>query len=168
MLAWIPPGRPRFVESRARIRNLDGRTRVLIAALGFFIALALTVPVVCADDVTANLRTWRRIKEQLTGAQAAQNWRKLNQASVPGGENGVWKFSGKLISAKPEKNPEQLLVAIDGDKAEARVLLVDRLKGSMKPGARIAFSGVAIDYAKQPFQPVIESDPNEIEGWVGR
>ena len=137
------------------------RSRV---TLGFLAVIAISAPVVCADSVTP----WRRIKEGLTGARSTDYWRGINQALLPNGADGVWKFTGKLVSARPEKNPEELVLAVDGDKAEAKVLLIEALPGSMKPGAEISFSGVAIEYVKEPYMLVLESDPDELEGWKGQ
>jgi hypothetical protein len=122
------------------------------------------VPLAQADS----LNSWRRIKEGLTGARSTEYWRGINQSLLPDGADGVWKFTGKLVSATPERNPEELVLAVDGDMGEAKVLVVEALRGSMKPGAAISFSGVAIEYVKQPYTLVLESDPDEIEGWQGQ
>ena len=53
------------------------------------------------------------VKSELTGANGQGYFESsVKGALLPGGAGGVTKFKGKLIAAKPPKNPKQLVLGI--------------------------------------------------------
>lgn len=119
---------------------------------------------------TANpmLAWWQEIKEGLTGSNSATYWDAMKDAGLPGGHNGVNKFTGKLVSAMPETKPKVLIVAIGGDVPNATLNLDEALPGKMDPGGDISFSGAAKEFSKDPFMLTFAVDPDDVEGWTGK
>jgi hypothetical protein len=114
------------------------------------------------------LAFWNDIKENLTGAGSAAYWDAMKDAGFPGGKDGVTKFKGKLVSATPETKPKELTIAIGGAAADVTLKLVEPLPGKMDAGGEISFSGVAKDFAKEPFMVTFEVEPADVEGWTGK
>ncbi|MEQ1883956.1 MAG: hypothetical protein ABL967_02775 [Bryobacteraceae bacterium] len=111
---------------------------------------------------------WNDIKENLTGDGSAMYWEALKDSAVPGGVNGVMKFKGKLVSATPETNPKELMVAVAGEAGDAKIVIEEGLKGKMDPGGEISFSGTAKEFSKDPYVLTFDSEATDIEGWTGK
>ncbi|MEQ1948051.1 MAG: hypothetical protein ABL995_12730 [Bryobacteraceae bacterium] len=111
---------------------------------------------------------WNDIKENLTGDGSAMYWEALKDSAVPGGVNGVMKFKGKLVSATPETNPKELMIAVAGEAADAKIVIEEGLKGKMEPGGELSFSGTAKEFSKDPYVLTFESEATDIEGWTGK
>jgi hypothetical protein len=114
------------------------------------------------------LAFWTEIKEGLTGDGSAAYWEAMKDAALPGGREGVPKFKGKLVSATPETKPKELTIAIAGEPADVTLKLVEPLPGKMEAGGEISFSGVAKDFAKEPYMVTFEVEPTDVEGWTGK
>jgi tetratricopeptide (TPR) repeat protein len=113
------------------------------------------------------LALWRSLKETLTGPQAQSYFEEhMKGAEVPGGD--IAEFCGKLIEAKPESRPKQLMISVDGgDAADAVLELAEPLSGKMEPGAKIGFKGIATAYAANPFSITFEVARKDVSGWKG-
>lgn len=113
------------------------------------------------------LAFWRELRENLTGADSIDYWRRVDGALVPGGFDGIAKFAGKLVSASPETNPIELMIAVDGAAADAKIELIEALPGRMPAGREIRFAGTAKEFTKSPYLLTLESDTVDLEGWRG-
>ena len=118
-----------------------------------------------------SLAFWVGMKETLMGDGAAGYWEAAKGAALPGSQVPGGKLKGKLISATPETKPKELKIAIEKpDVADVTLVLAEPLPGKMDPGGDIAFSGVAKDYAKDPYMVTFEilDNKEDIEGWTGK
>jgi len=114
------------------------------------------------------LAFWNQIKAGLTGDGSAAYWEAAEGTGLPGGQNGVDKFKGKLVSATPENKPKELMIAIGGDAPDAKLILDEALPGTMEPGGEISFSGTAKEFSKDPYMLTFDVYPEDIEGWTGK
>ncbi len=118
------------------------------------------------------LAMWKTIKTGLTGDNPDQFFEStVKDAALPGGANGVTKFKGKLIAAKPEVRPKELIVAVEKpDVADCTIKLDEgqTLPGKMDPGGEIEFEGVAKAYTKEPYMLTLETEKDKISGWTGK
>jgi len=118
------------------------------------------------------LAMWKTIKNGLTGDNPDQFFEgSVKDAGLPGGANGVTKFKGKLISAKPEIRPKELVVAVEKpDVADCTLKLAEgqTLPGKMDPGGEIEFEGTAKAYTKEPYMLTLEVEKDKISGWTGK
>ncbi len=93
----------------------------------------------------------------------------MKGALLPGGANGVQKFTAKIVSMTPETKPKQIVLALEQPGVpDVTLELSGALPGKMEPGEELQFEGVAKSYTKQPFMLVLETDPNQIVGWTGK
>lgn len=116
------------------------------------------------------LTLWQSIKEQLTGANGAQYFESsMKGAALPAGViPGVTQFKGKLIEARPEVKPKELVLSIEDGKTPDVTLKLDQpLNGKMEPGGEIAFEGVAQSYTANPFMVTFEVERAKVTGWTG-
>jgi hypothetical protein len=112
---------------------------------------------------------WKTIRDALLadGGQAYFD-SGVKGAALPGGANGVTKFKGKLVSAKPDLNPKELVLGITDPKVGEVTLKLDAaLRGKMEPGADIEFEGVALSFTKEPFMVTFEVEKAKLTGWAG-
>jgi hypothetical protein len=116
------------------------------------------------------LTLWQSIKEQLTGANGAQYFESsMKGAALPAGViPGVNQFKGKLIEARPEVKPKELVLSIEDGKTPDVTLKLDQpLGGKMEPGGEIAFEGVAESYTASPFMVTFDVEKAKVSGWTG-
>ena len=155
-------------------RGIAGTIAALFV-LSFLLAILLVAPgpVVhaqnegdCKSD--QQLCFWRNIRDVLTGDRSPQYWETLKEGYVPSGFSGIERFKGKLVSASPETNPTELLLAVDGASADAKIQLIEALPGKMPVGSEIQFAGTAVEFTKSPYMLTLESDTVDIEGWTGK
>lgn len=114
------------------------------------------------------LALWNDIRDNLKGDNSDMYWMSVKGAGVPGGVNGVMKFTGKLVSAEPETKPKTLMIAVGGDMPDAKLVLEEPLPGKMEPGGEISFNGVPTDFMKDPYMMTFDVDPADVEGWTGK
>ncbi len=115
-------------------------------------------------DAAANpqLALWKSIRDALTGADAQKYFDEhMKGAELP-------PFKGKLIEAKPEMNPKELVLSVaDGTTPDATLKLDAALRGKMEPGTVLEFSGIASGYAGTPFMVNFDVDKTKLSGWKG-
>jgi hypothetical protein len=113
------------------------------------------------------LAMWKGIKDNLTAPAGDMYFESIKGALIPGGANGVKKFSGKLISTKPEVRPKELVLAIsDATTPEITLKFETALPGKAEPGTVIGFEGVPSAFTKDPFMLTFDVDgKDKIEGW---
>ena len=115
-----------------------------------------------------DLTLWKTIKDALTGDTAENYFGSMKDAMLPGGANGVQKFTAKVVSIEPALKPKTLIVSIqDGATPDATLKFEAALPGKVDPGTEIKFSGVAQSYTGNPFMVVFNVDKGDLEGWTG-
>ena len=108
------------------------------------------------------LAMWMSIKEQLTGP----NGQTYFDSSMKGAE--LPEFKGKLIEARPESRPKELVLAIEnGTTPDATLKFESALPGKMEPGADLSFKGIASGYTASPFMVTFDVQKENLRGWKG-
>ncbi len=111
-----------------------------------------------------SMALWVSIKEALTGAQAQSYFdTSMKGSAIP------MEFKGKLIEAKPETNPKELVISVaDGTTPDATLKFETALRGKMEPGTDIGFkNGVATSYSGTPFMVTFDVEKENLTGWKG-
>jgi tetratricopeptide (TPR) repeat protein len=99
------------------------------------------------------LALWMSLKQALQAPDGSQFFDShMKGAAVPGGAEGVQKFKGTLVSAKPAVSPKELVVAIaDANTPEVTLKLETALRGKPVVGSELEFEGVPEAFTKEPF-----------------
>ncbi|MDZ4801826.1 MAG: hypothetical protein SGI92_27025 [Bryobacteraceae bacterium] len=119
------------------------------------------------DAAKANpqLALWKRVKEELQGANGAQYWEagmKDAGFGIPGAD-GTPKLTVSLVEQKSNK---ELIVAVADKTTPEMTLQLDApLAGKAEPGTELTISGVAKSYTKEPFMVVMEVEKKDLKGW---
>ncbi len=111
-----------------------------------------------------SLALWVSLKQALTGDQAQSYFDEhMKDTAIP------MEFKGKLIEAKPETNPKELVLAIqDGMTPDATLVFETPLKGKMDPGADLSFkNGIATSYTSSPYMVTFKLEKDDLSGWKG-
>ncbi|MCS6952832.1 MAG: tetratricopeptide repeat protein [Bryobacterales bacterium] len=114
------------------------------------------------------LALWLSVKKELTAEGGEQYFQeRVKQALLPGAAvPGVTKFRGRLVAAKPPRNPKELVLAIsDATTPEVTLRLEEPLAGTAEPGTEISFAGVAAEFTRNPFMLTFEVEKGQVEGW---
>lgn len=105
------------------------------------------------------LYQYMEIKKALQAADGEAYWGNLKDAELP-------TFKGKLVSTKPETNPKEIVVAVEtADQPEVTLVLEKPLRGKADVGTEIEFTGVAKEYAKEPYSLKLEVENEKLKGW---
>lgn len=105
------------------------------------------------------LYQFMEIRKALQAADGEAYWSNLKDAELPA-------FKGKLVSAKPEVNPKELVLAVEtADQPEVTLVLEKPLRGKAEPGTEIEFTGVAKEYTKEPYSLKLEVENGKLKGW---
>ncbi|MBZ5634007.1 MAG: hypothetical protein LAO55_12865 [Acidobacteriia bacterium] len=122
-------------------------------------------------DAHPDLGLWQSaIKDPLI-MDGGEAYFEMNMKGVllPGGANGVQKFTAKIVSMTPETKPKQIVLALEQPNVpDVTLELSQALPGKMEAGEALQFEGVAKSYTRQPFMLVLETDPDKIAGWTGK
>jgi tetratricopeptide (TPR) repeat protein len=111
-----------------------------------------------------SLALWKSVREALTGAEAQTYFNEhMKETEIP------MEFRGKLVEARPETNPKELVLSIeDGMTPDAIVVLDQPLRGKMEPGSDVGFrNGIATKYAADPYMVTFTAERGNITGWKG-
>ena len=113
------------------------------------------------------LALWQTVKSELAGPNGATYFdSSVKGALLPGGANGVTKFKGKLVTAKPPKNPKELVMSIgESDTPEATLVFEEPLVGAAPAGTELEFEGAASAYTANPFMITFEVENGKLVGW---
>jgi tetratricopeptide (TPR) repeat protein len=115
-----------------------------------------------------DLALWKGIKDALTAPDGATYFEKMKGSLVPGGAQGVQKFTGKVISMEPAVKPKTVVIGIEnGTVPDATLKFATPLPGKVDPGTTLSFSGVAESYTPNPFMVVFTVEKKDLEGWTG-
>jgi len=105
------------------------------------------------------LYTYMQIKKGLLAANGDEYWTGLKDSELPA-------LKGKLVSAKPETNPKELVLAIEtADTPEVTLVLEKGLRGKADAGTEIEFTGVAKEFTKAPYTMKLEVENEKLKGW---
>jgi len=102
-------------------------------------------------------KLWEAVKGSLTGATGDQFFSSnMKGTEVPGGAEGVKNFSGTVISIDPADAPTKIMLGVeDPTKPDTTLSFSKPLPASaldkVKVGEKLEFSGVAENYAKDPY-----------------
>lgn len=111
-----------------------------------------------------SLALWKSIREALTGTEAQSYFNEhMKETEIP------MEFRGKLIEARPETNPKELVVAVeDGMTPDATIVLSAPLRGKMEAGTELGFkNAIATSYQANPYTVTFTAEPANISGWKG-
>ena len=113
------------------------------------------------------LALWQSVKGQLTGDNGSSYFdSSVKGALLPGGAGGVTKFKGKLIAAKPVKNPKELVIGIvDANVGDATLVFEEPLVGSAPVGTDLEFEGVPSAFTASPFMLTFDVEAANLVGW---
>ena len=75
------------------------------------------------------------------------------------------EFNGKLISATPEVNPKELVVAVENQTGDAVLTFETPLKGKAEPGTALSFKGSPQSFQKEPYQLSFVVEKSDLKGW---
>jgi hypothetical protein len=115
------------------------------------------------DAKNPQLKLWKDIKTQLTGAEGAMYFESgLKGAQVP-------TLKGKVIKLEPELKPKTLVLALeDGTTPDATLKFEMPLAGKVDPGTELTFEGVPESYTASPYMVVFDVAPDKLHGWTGK
>jgi hypothetical protein len=110
------------------------------------------------------LALWLKIKAELLSANGEQYFdNEFKGAAVP-------QLTGRLMEAKPECRPRELLVAIPLPDSQGPVVSEIRLKlnkpmaGKPEPGTDFRWEAVPSAFSKEPFLLTMDADIEKIDG----
>jgi tetratricopeptide (TPR) repeat protein len=105
------------------------------------------------------LYTYMQIKKGLLAPNGDEYWTGLKDSELPA-------LKGKLVSAKPETNPKELVLAVEtADTPEVTLVLEKALRGKADAGTEIEFTGVAKEFTKNPYTMKLEVENEKLKGW---
>ena len=108
------------------------------------------------------LALWINVKKQLFAANGEEYFKDgLKGVALP-------KLKGRIVSTEPEVKPHTLLVALEKDQAEIKIVLDVLLPEKADPGTEIEFEGIPTEFVKAPFLLTIEVEKDKIYGWPGK
>src|SRR6185369_17412241 len=87
----------------------------------------------------------------------------------PGKAKDVSRFKATLISQTPNPKPKQLVLGlVDPNVPDITLVFEEALPGSMEPGSKLEFEGVAKAFTKEPFMLTLEVEKAQLVGWEGK
>jgi len=121
------------------------------------------------DAAHPDILLWKNIKAALTAPDGATYFGSgMKGTMLPGGANGVQKFTGTVISMSPATRPKTVVIGIENPSVPDATLRFEApLAGKVEPGTKISFSGTAESYTTNPFMVVFSVERKNLEGWTG-
>jgi tetratricopeptide (TPR) repeat protein len=115
------------------------------------------------DAKDPQLKLWKNIKEQLTGAEGATYFgSSMKDALLP-------TLKGKVVKLTPEVKPKTLVLALeDGTTPDATLKFEMPLAGKVDVGTELSFEGVPESYTASPYMVVFNVEPDKLHGWTGK
>jgi hypothetical protein len=115
---------------------------------------------------------WTNLRKSLEGAEGQAFWERMKDAALPGKIEGteMTKLKGKLLQAKPETNPKELVLWMDfrepmANEGEVTLKLDKALRGKAEQGTEIEFEGVASGFSSDPFMVTFDVETDKLTGW---
>lgn len=115
------------------------------------------------DAKDPQLKLWKNIKEQLSGADGATYFgSSMKDAQLP-------TLKGKVVKLVPELKPKTLMMALeDGTTVDATLKFEMPLPGKVDVGTELTFEGVPESYTASPYMVVFNVEPDKLHGWTGK
>jgi tetratricopeptide (TPR) repeat protein len=115
------------------------------------------------DAKNPQLKLWKDIKTQLTGADGATYFSSnMKDALLP-------TLKGKVVKLDPELKPKTVVLALeDGTTPDATLKFEMPLAGKVDPGTELTFEGVPASYTASPYMVVFNVEPDKLHGWTGK
>jgi tetratricopeptide (TPR) repeat protein len=115
------------------------------------------------DAKDPQLKLWKDIKAQLTGADGATYFNtSMKDAQLPA-------LKGKVVKLEPELKPKTLVLALeDGTTPDATLKFEMPLAGKVDPGTELSFEGVPQSYTATPYMVIFNVEPDKLHGWTGK
>jgi tetratricopeptide (TPR) repeat protein len=115
------------------------------------------------DAKNPQLKLWKTIKEQLTGAEGATYFSSnMKDALLP-------TLKGKVVKLDPEVKPKTVVLALeDGTTPDATLKFEMPLAGKVDPGTELTFEGVPASYTASPYMVIFNVEPDKLHGWTGK
>ena len=112
------------------------------------------------------LALWLSLKKELTGDNGQKFFdERMKGAAVPGGVNGIQKFKGTIVEAKPEAHSKELIVGISDPKVpEVTIKLDAPVTGKPVIGSVVEFEGVPSAFSKDPFMVTFDVEKSKLAG----
>jgi hypothetical protein len=116
-----------------------------------------------ADAKNPQLKLWKDIKSQLTGADGATYFNSsMKDAQLP-------TLKGKVVKIEPETKPKTVVLALeDGATPDATLKFEMPLAGKVEPGTELSFEGVPASYTASPYMVVFNVEGDKLHGWTGK
>jgi tetratricopeptide (TPR) repeat protein len=113
------------------------------------------------------LALWQTVKSELTKPSGSTYFdSSVKGALLPGGVNGITKFKGKLVAAKPPKNPKELVLSIgDSETGEITLVMEEPLVGSAPVGTDLEFEGIPSAFTASPYMLTFDVENDKLVGW---
>jgi len=115
------------------------------------------------DAKDPQLKLWKNIKEQLTGADGSNYFEMgMKGTQLPA-------LKGKVVKLAPETKPKTIVLALeDGTTPDATLKFEMPLAGKVEPGTELSFEGVPESYTASPYMVVFNVEPTNLHGWTGK
>ena len=114
--------------------------------------VATFLPLQAQDAKPPNHDLWSLLKKALMATDGPEYFEmNLKGAVLP-------PLAGKLVSATPTDHPSVLLLAMDGDKPQVTLRLLNGYRRPIAVGSIITFEGVAVSFTQEPFMLTLEVD----------
>lgn len=106
------------------------------------------------------LAAWTNLRQKLQAADGQEYFAKgVEGMSTP-------TLKGKLLRSTPERNPQEIAIAVDDQNKEDIVLKFTKpLAGVAPVGTSLLFDGLAQAFTKDPFTLTILTEPAKVLGW---
>jgi tetratricopeptide (TPR) repeat protein len=115
------------------------------------------------DAKNPQLKLWKDLKSQLTGAEGANYFNTgVKDAQLP-------TLKGKVVKLEPEVKPKTVLLALeDGITPDATLKFEMPLAGKVEAGTELSFEGVPVSYTASPYMVVFNVEADKLHGWTGK
>lgn len=107
-----------------------------------------------------DIALFKTLRTAITADNGAEYFEKqVKDTAIP------TEFKAKLISATPEVNPKELVVAVENQTGDAVLKFETPLKGKAEPGTPLSFKGSPQSYTKEPYQLAFVVEKSDLKGW---
>ena len=106
------------------------------------------------------LALWLNVKKELIAANGEQYFAEnVKNAAIP-------KLRGKVVSQKPPKAPNLVVVGIENsDVGEVTLKLDAAFANAAEPGTEIEWEGIPSEFTKEPFMVTFDTEKAKVTGW---
>jgi hypothetical protein len=99
------------------------------------------------------------IKKALLASDGDEYWGRIKNFEMP-------TFKGRLLVARPKKNPKEIVLAVESENVpDVTLLLKKPLRGKAPVGTLIEFIGTSRAFTKEPFSMTLDVETEKVKGW---